>query len=550
MTIQLAKIVSASSLTGAGIYLFSNFVPKIEAKNSKNLSNSPQRVWMTGCKLSIPNGCLIDLDRPTPISWFSETSNNWSKIITGPSFGAALASEGLFAWAYDSSAKRYIAPFRIDDQKVIKPSLIQDISCSSSLIFVLTKDGRIHTIDPVSGTRSVLPQPSIDTPSSWWRRKTPVVFKSISVGHSHLLAIDQFGNVWSSGSNDQGQCGVENASKSKRNRFISSGSEDSSTTSPSFNTFHKPYDVSIAGPAVNIAAGGFHSVIATLSNSVFSFGDDSKIQLGLGDTRSQESPDYVPHSGMGNLESANASVKFTETSPSVKYTFYESHHRDKLTRMKIPEKYSDEFTQAFLGSDFTILKSPDSGMMICCGENQYGQCGRGFNKQQQTFASVKLPRDTRPVSISCGSSHCITSLEDGSIYAWGKNTHGQLGTGSRAPVCPPALVHRSKIRGPLKDDIITKIGRGISAEEMGNFLSEQKTDSITVESLLTENSKLLNLTDFQSERKDTLIKTQLLDAIDKSRESHMMSQEEQRGWEPVLVHAGFDNSVIVMKQKI
>ena len=540
MTYKLARLVGSSTITCTGVYLISKYIPKAEAKTSSDLSDPTQRVWMTGSKFSIPNGCLIDLDRPTPILWFTETSNKWSKIITGPSFGAALAPEGLFAWAYDSSANKYIAPFRIDDQKLLKSHLVQDIACSSSLIFVLTKDGRIHTIDPVSGLRSILPQPSIDTPSNWLRRKSSVVFKSISVGNNHLLAIDQFGNVWSSGSNDQGQCGVETSSKSKRNRFTVDLSDNKT---PNFEFFHKPYDASTAGPAVNIAAGGSHSVITTSSNTIFSFGDDSKIQLGLGDTRSQESPDYVPHSGMGSLDSSNASVKFTETSPSVKYSFYESHNRDKLTRMKIPEKFVDNYSQLFLGSDFTILKSASSGMMICCGENRFGQCGRGFNKQQQTFAPIKLPRDNRPVSVSCGSSHCISSLEDGSIYAWGNNTHGQLGTGSRAPVCPPAVVHRSQIRGPLRDDIITQIGRGLSKEEMEDFLSEKKNDEITVEKLLVENYKVPDLTD---ERKDTFLKTQLLHAIDKSRESHMMSEGEQREWKPVLVHAGFDNSVIVM----
>ena len=535
-------------------------MPIVDAKITQQSTDKAQRVWMTGSKFAIPNGSLIDLDRPTPISWFTETSSEWNKIVTGPSFGVSWAPQGVYAWAYDSSSDKYIPPFRLDGPKSFRAGTVKDIACSSTLIFVLLTNGRIVTIDPVSQSMTNLPQPIIPTPSSWFRRNATVAFKSFSVGDNHLLAIDQFGNVWSSGSNTHGQCGVKNLDKKRQNRFVAQDDNnlDESLAQINFENFHKIYDASTFGSAVSVSAGGAHSVIRTSNGTLFSFGDDSKIQLGLGDTRSQEPFDYVPHSGMGNMEGAsgtNSAIKFSESSPTVKYTFYESHIREKLTSIKIPEKYQTDnsFSEIYLGRDFTILQNENSGMLICCGENRFGQCGRGFNKQQQTFAPVKLPRDMKPNKISCGSSHCVTSHQDGTIYAWGNNDKGQLGTGSRAPVCPPQLIHRSKIRGFLREDIITKIGRGATNEEMESFLSEQKIDQITIEKMLeTDKKKMLpdplSMNPDRQGMGSTSLKTQLLDAIDKSRESHMMTENEQREWSPVHVFAGFNNTVLVMTQ--
>jgi hypothetical protein len=46
--------------------------------------------------------------------------------------------------------------------------------------------------------------------------------------------------------------------------------------------------------------------------------------------------------------------------------------------------------------------------------------------------------------------------------------------------------------------------------------------------------------------KQSRLKENLLQAIDESRESLMMSESEQQTWKPIMVTASFDNSVIVM----
>jgi alpha-tubulin suppressor-like RCC1 family protein len=515
---------------------------------AKEPSQTKHRVWMTGSKYGIPNGSLVDLDRPTPIPWFSESSSEWKDITIGPTFGAALAPDRLYMWAYVED--RHIPPRSIGDARFGKS--IQKIESSEDSIFALTKDGRVMRIDPIDGCISEVQL--VTSEKSFWNRlmgSGKPTFTSISVGRQHVIALDKNGNVWTAGSNRLGQCGRSFTRDEMKNKHITSSPEDDNIlSSPVVYEFACIYNSTSDGleKVTCVSAGGNHSMFRTFSGSIFSFGDDSKIQLGLGDTRSQETPDYVPHSGMSMMgPDANNTRLFGSTSPSVKYNFYEKHCRNVPTKMKIPEKFSGSFLTPIGGNDFTILKSGESGMMMCCGENRFGQCGRGLNKQQQTFSPIKLPKNLKPTQISCGTSHCIASLQDGSIYAWGQNNHGQLGTGSRAPACPPVVIHRSKIRGPLTEDIITKIGRECSTSEIEKFLAEKFSDSITPENLL-DRKKMIPIPSPDASTSDgTELKSRLIEAIDQSREIHIMSEDEQKRWEPVYVNARFDNSVIIMK---
>ena len=538
MSVPLRYIATSCAATAA----VSFSLPRAYAKEP---SPSPtQRVWMSGSKFAIPLGSLVDLDRPTPIAWFAETSPTWRAVTTGPTFGAALTGDGrLFVWSYDKDTNRYSPP------RLVKvESGVTDIAATESEVIILTKDGRVVIMTASTGSTTSLASPTGDR--RWWNftgsPRTP--FKAVSAGRRHIAMVDSRGRVWTAGDNQFGQCGREIV---KTNRF--NDAETSGHSNPVDYTGTVACVYSLEGDAVvSATCGGSHTVLLTTAGRALSFGDDSRIQLGLGDTRSQDKPDYVPHSGMGTMDggtvSGDFSKLFSATLPSVKYSFYDRHCRWRVTDMKVP--YITDVQRpgvAVAGDAFTLLSVGDAGLTVCCGENQLGQCGRGFNKQQQTFAPVKLPRAVKPTQISCGSNHCVASLEDGSVYAWGANSHGQLGSGSRAPACPPVAVHRSLIRGVLLEDIITTVGKNESQEVIDEFLADKQRDAERTSPRLVGKEASLAVPAVE-EGTPSRLKTQVVEAIDKSRETLMMKDGEQEKWKPVLVHASFDNSVIVMTQ--
>jgi alpha-tubulin suppressor-like RCC1 family protein len=539
MSSAVRVLAGTAGITAA--FCSANVVYAREQRNGKQ-----SRVWMTGTKYAIPNGSFVDLERPTPISWFSNTGKTWSEIVTGPHFGAALSTEGqVYVWAYDNEKNAFIPPRLLNSA-----TKINQIVATEEFIVTLSGNGSSMSVyDPSTLER----MGTVSCPSFSWFKSNR--FVSVSAGRRHIALVDKGGRIWTAGDNSDGQCGRElpkNRKNFDRFNFFEEPKDEKKQPVDWEGTFACVWgDSDKTIPAKDVACGGDHTVIVTADGKSFAFGDDSKIQLGLGDTRSQDVPDYVPHSGMGRLDAevTDMSKLFQQTMPAVKYTFYDRHLRWRPTEMKIPKPEGEDVRGVVLGDDFTVLKVGDSGLMLACGQNQFGQCGRGLNKQQQTFAPVKLPRAVKPAQVSCGSSHCIASLEDGSIYAWGANTHGQIGTGNRAAACPPVIIHKSKIRGPLVADILTEIGREPhrSKEEIEEFIGERKRDALKSESMLTREMRLPEPPNAPVER-ESAIKQDLLVAIDKTRTELGMTPEEQEMWNPTLVHASYYSSVIVMEK--
>uniref|UniRef100_A0A182QK96 RCC1-like domain-containing protein n=1 Tax=Anopheles farauti TaxID=69004 RepID=A0A182QK96_9DIPT len=81
-----------------------------------------------------------------------------------------------------------------------------------------------------------------------------------------------------------------------------------------------------------------------------------------------------------------------------------------------------------------------SGAVFLWGRNDYGQLGRagGTSNEPQKFM---LEIDEMVVKdVSLGSQHGAALTEDGRVYCWGWNEHGNCGTGSVENVWVPTLI--------------------------------------------------------------------------------------------------------------
>ena len=76
------------------------------------------------------------------------------------------------------------------------------------------------------------------------------------------------------------------------------------------------------------------------------------------------------------------------------------------------------------------------------GYNGHGQCGTGDYNDRSAPRPVRglVRAGIQAQLVSCGSMHSILVDQHGGAWAWGSNSHGQLGTGGRSDRAEPARI--------------------------------------------------------------------------------------------------------------
>jgi len=195
---------------------------------------------------------------------------------------------------------------------------------------------------------------------------------------SHVLALKDNGTVLAWGANSAGQLGDD-------------------TTINSF----EPKLVPGLTDVVGVAVGGSHSLARKSDGTVLAWGSNGSGQLGDG--------------------TIQASVKF------VKVAVPGSIHR--ITSVSACANH--------------VLALRSDGSVLAWGSNGSGQLGNGNPETQ--FSPVVVPGLTDVTAVACGvggggGGHSLALKEDGTVVAWGANTSGQLGDGTKKQSAAPVKV--------------------------------------------------------------------------------------------------------------
>ena len=81
------------------------------------------------------------------------------------------------------------------------------------------------------------------------------------------------------------------------------------------------------------------------------------------------------------------------------------------------------------GMDFTMILMSD-GSIYATGNNTFGQLGIGSSSNKSSITELTNNTGKTPESIACGGTHFAILMSDGSIYMTGLNEQGQLGIGN------------------------------------------------------------------------------------------------------------------------
>jgi alpha-tubulin suppressor-like RCC1 family protein len=104
----------------------------------------------------------------------------------------------------------------------------------------------------------------------------------------------------------------------------------------------------------------------------------------------------------------------------------------------------------------TSLALRADGTVWSWGVNDKGQLGNNVaTKYSTTPVQVKAQRGDLPgmKAIAAGSAHCLALKADGIVWAWGWNSHGQLGDGLTSDRSTAAAVKGGKKLGALLKNV-------------------------------------------------------------------------------------------------
>jgi alpha-tubulin suppressor-like RCC1 family protein len=202
---------------------------------------------------------------------------------------------------------------------------------------------------------------------------------ALSRGSGHSIALANDGTVWSWGANNVGQLGDGNVSDT-----------------PSLTPLQVP---GLSGITA-VSAGGSHNLALRSDGTVWAWGSNSDGELGLG------------------------AASYPVTTPA-----------------KVPNLTG--MTGIAAGGFFSMALRND-GTVWTCGRNQWGQIGNGSATPTSSVdAPYQVDNLNNVTDIAVGGVHCLALRNDGSVWAWGDNVHGQIGNGSTSvtPVTRPVLAN-------------------------------------------------------------------------------------------------------------
>jgi alpha-tubulin suppressor-like RCC1 family protein len=260
---------------------------------------------------------------------------------------------------------------------------------------------------------------------------------SISVGDAHGLALTSDGHVWAWGDNAYGQLGIG--------------------TLGGLPVIHAPVQVPGLDGMIAVAAGGLHSLALSHDGTVWSWGYNNSGQLGtipVGVTTTV--PKQIP--GMSGIVAIAAERDhcLALRPDGLVYAwglndFGQLGNGTTSTVAQTTPTLVDSLngvTAIAVAFGFSIALRTD-GTVWCWGNNTYGSLGTGTTSATPVTKPVPALGVTGATAIACAEHDCLVVMNRGAVWSWGTNTQDKLGyatTGFNPSPTPTPIPGLSDIR--------------------------------------------------------------------------------------------------------
>ncbi len=394
-----------------------------------------------------------------------------AQIAAGGNSSAAVTKDGtLYTWG--SNVNGQLGTYSKSDVKYV--SIGNDHSA------LITKNGSLYMWG--NNNYGQLGDGTTTTRTSPIKIMDNVI--SASVGECHSAAVTADGSLYTWGYNNFGQLGnktinnssvpvkiMSNAKKVNLGGYYSSaitvdgslytwGYSNHGETGTGSTAYTNSTPTKIMENVIQVELGGNHSAAITEDGSLYTWGYNFHGQLGNGTTVTESRPVRIAT----NIKSVALGSGHTTavTKDGGLYTWgcnYDGQLGDgNNSNSSTPIKIMNNVESCAAGYNHTLILKKD-GTVYACGENSSRQLGNETNVNKnipmQVLGYGNVPLLTANglkygiqasnrdynftstgeiVQIAAGGNSSAAVMKDGTLYTWGNNVNGQLGTYSKSDV--------------------------------------------------------------------------------------------------------------------
>jgi alpha-tubulin suppressor-like RCC1 family protein len=390
------------------------------------------------------------------------TDSDWAEISAGMGFSMARKSDGsIWAWGGnfygqvgDGTTENRLVPVKIGTD-----SDWVSISAGNSHGLAIKQDGSLWTWGNSYGANTPLTEPTQMGASKW---------SAISGGFGHSVALGQDGSLWHWGGEGFGNFLPEMVKTplmpihptpwqkvSAGSGFILARNRDGTIWSQGDNSYGQLGNGTTASNSgfqpigsdsdwLEVTAGNVHSLAVKSDGTLWSWGENIDGQLGNGSTTSYSAPSQAGSdqdwtrvwgaAGISLGKKTDGSLWSWGASWGALGLGIDGSMPDQLT----PTRIGTANDWATLSAYGHVLALKNDGSLWAWGGNFHGELGIGTTSNAETPAQVSTGQFWK--SVSAGNYHSLAVREDGTLWAWGRNVEYQIGDGTNENRTTPVQI--------------------------------------------------------------------------------------------------------------